>query len=378
MLSPAADRAASKGDLKMLRRTCALVSIAFALSLFAATGAATTVKRTFVASTGNDANQCSIAAPCRGFARAITQTSAGGEVIVLDSAGYGPVTITQSVSITSPPGVYAGISVQSGDGITINAPGATVVLRGLTINGQGGLSGANVQQAAKVRIESCTISNMGANGVVHAALAAELVMLDTIVRDNAGSGINITADASVVLDQVRSERNGAHGLYIVPSASETRATIARSLFVSNGLSGISADTNPTANTFIDVDDSMLSGNGQHGFNGNAKFNSFLYVTLTRSTLHRNASRGAEFVADPASACPVTGCTANGVLTGNSIAGNGVLAIEAVNPGTRLIFGANTFAWNLFSTIGEVNGGIAFSSGNNMGIAGGSYMTSSTF
>src|SRR3981189_196245 len=99
------------------------------------------------------------AAPCRGFARAITQTSAGGEVIVLDSAGYGPVTVTQSVSITSPPGVYAGISVQSGDGITINAPGATVVLRGLTINGQGGLSGANVQQAAKVRIESCTISN---------------------------------------------------------------------------------------------------------------------------------------------------------------------------------------------------------------------------
>jgi hypothetical protein len=260
----------------------------------------------------------------------------------------------------------------------VNAPGATVVLRGLTINGQGGTTGINIQQAARIRIEGCSVSNMTGNGVLHAALAADVVILDTIVRDNAGNGISITVDASVTLDHVRSERNGSNGFYIVPSASETHATIARSLFVSNALSGVLADTTPTASTFIDVDDSVLSSNGQHGFNGNAKFNSLLYATVTRSTLHRNAGRGAEFVSDPASSCPPSACAANGVLTGNSIVGNGVLAIEAVNPGTRLVFGANTFAWNEFSTIGQVNSGKAYSSGNNVGIAGGSYISSTTF
>ena len=36
------------------------------------------------------------------------------QVIVLDSAGYGPVTITQAVSIIAPAGVYAGVSVSRG------------------------------------------------------------------------------------------------------------------------------------------------------------------------------------------------------------------------------------------------------------------------
>ena len=43
-------------------------------------------------------------------------------MIVLDSAGYGPVTITQSVSITAPPGVFAGISVPN----TGNATGVLI------------------------------------------------------------------------------------------------------------------------------------------------------------------------------------------------------------------------------------------------------------
>ncbi len=71
-------------------------------------------QRTFVASSGADTNSCAITQPCRSFASAIALTAAGGEVIVLDSAGYGPVTITQSVSIIAPPGVYAGISVLAG------------------------------------------------------------------------------------------------------------------------------------------------------------------------------------------------------------------------------------------------------------------------
>ena len=58
-------------------------------------------QRTFVSSGGLDTNTCLLAAPCRGFQAALLQTNAGGEIVVLDSAGYGPVTINKAVS---PPG----------------------------------------------------------------------------------------------------------------------------------------------------------------------------------------------------------------------------------------------------------------------------------
>ena len=120
------------------------------------------IQRTFVASYGNDANACTPASPCRSFTAALLKTSGFGEIIVLDSAGYGPVTIAKSVSIIAPQGIYAGITVPSGDGITVNGPlSAIVVLRGLTVNGQftGGV-GINIKSAARVNIEGCAISNM--------------------------------------------------------------------------------------------------------------------------------------------------------------------------------------------------------------------------
>jgi hypothetical protein len=66
-------------------------------------------QRTFVASTGDDAtasSNCSLVLPCRSFATALTQTLDGGEIIVVDSAGYAPVVIDRSVSIIAPAGVY--------------------------------------------------------------------------------------------------------------------------------------------------------------------------------------------------------------------------------------------------------------------------------
>src|SRR5260370_29751704 len=96
--------------------------------------------RTFVASTGSDGNPCSRFAPCRTFQSALNAVAVGGEVVALDSAGFGSnLTINKSVAITASPGVFAGIVVFTGHGIDINAAGSdTVILRGLTINSQGG------------------------------------------------------------------------------------------------------------------------------------------------------------------------------------------------------------------------------------------------
>src|SRR2546422_8111094 len=125
------------------------------------------VPRVFVSGLGNDANPGSITSPKRSFTSALTVTDAGGEIVVLDSAGYGPVTINKSVSIISPTGVYAGITVTSGDGITVSAgASAKVILRGLAINGAGGTNGINITSAGAVHIENCVVSGMSNLGIV--------------------------------------------------------------------------------------------------------------------------------------------------------------------------------------------------------------------
>src|SRR5258707_1277031 len=118
--------------------TSPITHVALALALSCLATSAAGIQRTFVASTGVDSNPCNLAAPCRTFGAAMAQTASGGEVIVLDSGGYGAFTVLQPVSIIAPAGVYAGISVFTGTGITINAGAGVVTLRGLTINNLGG------------------------------------------------------------------------------------------------------------------------------------------------------------------------------------------------------------------------------------------------
>src|SRR5215469_6495095 len=84
--------------------------------------------RTFVSGLGSDSNPCSLAAPCRSFAQAITQTNASGEIVALDSAGYGTVTIAKAISITAPDGIEAGITTSSATiAITISAGPSDIV-----------------------------------------------------------------------------------------------------------------------------------------------------------------------------------------------------------------------------------------------------------
>ena len=133
-----------------------IACVSSALAALLAPDAAIAVQRAFVATDGVDNPTCSVTAPCRTFGAAIAVTTGGGEVIVLNSGGYGKVTIGKAVSIIAPPGIYAGISAFPGDdGVTV-AAGATdkVVLRGLTINGQGGNAGIVITSIAAGSSES--------------------------------------------------------------------------------------------------------------------------------------------------------------------------------------------------------------------------------
>jgi hypothetical protein len=122
--------------------------------------------RTFVSGTGADAGACSVAVPCRTFGYAISQTNAGGEILVLSSAGYGPLTIAKS--IVAPTGIYAGVTATGGlTGITINVgPSGVVTPRGLTITGIGGGHGIHFIAGAVLRVDGVDVSDFGGGGKV--------------------------------------------------------------------------------------------------------------------------------------------------------------------------------------------------------------------
>ena len=278
---------------------------------------AVAAQRTFVASTGVDTNPCSLAKPCRGFAAAILLTDPNGEVVVLDSAGYGPVTVTKAVSIVAPPGVYAGISVFAGqDGVTVIA-GATdkVALRGLSINGQGGNNGIVVAGGGQVHIEHCEVANLGIDGVVVAgasavhianstvrsngargihslASAGEVYVNETRVAHNAAQGI--LAEAGVLsVNRTVSEGNGSSGLLVNPGSPSTVSAVVRgSVAVGNAGSGIVAITDAIGEIAnLAVDDSGAMRNGFTGFAANSNSLGTATLVLSQSSSTYNQSIG---------------------------------------------------------------------------------------
>ena len=170
--------------------------VAFGLSAAPAHALAT---RTWVSGHGADSGACGLAAPCRTFAFALSQTAAGGEIDVLDPAGYGTVNITQAISIVNDGVGVAGIQAGFGlNGVTINA-GATdsVHLRGLTIEGLGsGLSGILFKTGGNLEIENCVIRDFG-NGINFSpSISSSFSVSNTIASNNSGPGIAIEPTGS--------------------------------------------------------------------------------------------------------------------------------------------------------------------------------------
>src|ERR1700759_549284 len=112
-----------------------VLTIGFLMPFLASAPANAQATRTWVSGVGDDANPCSRTAPCKTFAGAISKTAASGEINVLDPGGFGAVTITKAISITSQ-NFEAGVLVSGTDGIVVSA-GANdnVVLSGLDIEG---------------------------------------------------------------------------------------------------------------------------------------------------------------------------------------------------------------------------------------------------
>jgi hypothetical protein len=217
--------------------------------------------------------------------------AAGGEVTAIDSAGFGPIIITQAVTITSPDGIEAGIVPTSGgNAITINAgPSDAVVLRGLTLNGGGvGYNGIVFNSGQSLTITNCVAQNflygggITGNGILiqPTSGAVNFTIINTTVMNNGFAGIlyspqSGSPDTAGAVDHVLATANG-DGIYI---NGQGTATISNSVANNNIDTGIRVDQG-----IVSIDNVSVSGNG----NGIAA-QSQVQMLLGRSTISGNST-----------------------------------------------------------------------------------------
>lgn len=245
----------------------ALASLMFTLALCSTAQAQS---RVFVSGTGSDVNPCTRTSPCRNFQRGHDAVAAGGEVVALDSAGYGTLLITKSVTITGA-GVHAAVTATAvgTTGVLINATGATVILRELTITGGGtGDSGVLVADAATVYIERCVITSFAGSGIIYQT-NNRLFITDTVSRSN-GTGLDVFSfaggTARINVDGSRFEQNFFSGIVLDERSIE--ATITNSIMSENGGGGFGifrTVPSSTGNTRANVAHSTAANNGGDGF-----------------------------------------------------------------------------------------------------------------
>jgi hypothetical protein len=251
--------------------------------------------RTFVASNGTNNATCDRANPCDTFQHALTATSAGGEIDVVDPGDFGSVVISQSVSIVAD-GVLGGIQV-SGSAITVSAASTdVVVLRGLTISGTGTGSprGINFSSGGALHVESCTISNLDIGMVFFSA--THVFIKDTIVRNNSGTGIDFQSDVTASLDNVRLEGNGFGGNNAALNASDgTNVSLRNSVVAGNAFGLVISSSSRAA--VVNLESTIVSGHRGSGIltQGLGATTNMSNVTVVNNKTGLSATSGGHIV-----------------------------------------------------------------------------------
>jgi hypothetical protein len=237
---------------------CHFVRAALACStVLVAVAPAQAAARVFVSVNGNDTNPCeNIGTPCRTFAGGINRVDTNGEVIVLDTGSYGGTTITKAVRLNAPAGVVA----FAASPFVINAPGATVVLRGLTLKALTMGTGIAITYtaAAALHVESCVLDGWDTGLSLRGAGA--FFVKDSIFRNMANAGLDVPLAVSVSgsIDNSRFENNT---LGVVVAAG--KVTIRNSVASGSVTEGIAVDSLGVGSE-VNVDKCTLANNGGSG------------------------------------------------------------------------------------------------------------------
>ena len=267
----------------MFKHTFAIVSALTGLAV----APAFAQSRTYVKSTGNDANDCfGPATACSTFPRAISQATAKGVVMCLDSGFFGALNITFSIHVNC-----EGFSGQTGFNFNSVNIGANdvVVLEGIEMDMRG-FAGASpaltFTGSGTLHLRNSTIGNSGIGLSFAPTGGATLYMANTTIYNNTGSGFQVQPTAggfaNVHVRNSRFERN-LHGIFADGSTS-------------------------TVGINVNISDSLASGNSGNGF-------------------------GASSIAAKA---PVTMSIISSHISGNLSNGLGAAGVAASGPGSAII------------------------------------------
>jgi len=220
---------------------------------------------------GNDANDCSRTAPCRTFQGAHDKTNPDGEMTVLDPGGYGSLTITKSISIANDGGGEASILVSGGaTGVIVNAGAASYInLRGITIQGIGfgGGTGLAFNRGFALTITNCVIRNHTGDGIdFQPNTSSNLALLNTLIADNGGHGIQITnpsvsVDIRAAIDRAAIYNNSKNGLRVLDQGAGALISVADGYVANNGSAGLEITETNTGFASLVAVRSAISGNG---------------------------------------------------------------------------------------------------------------------
>jgi hypothetical protein len=267
----------------MIFKSIVLAVITFFGSLAVAQAQAS---RTWVSGVGDDANPCSRTAPCKTFAGAISKTAAGGEIDALDPGGFGAVTITKAITIDGG-GNLASVLVSGTNGIVVSAGASDVVtIRNIAVNGIGtGLNGIRFLSGGALHVERCVIFGFTGTGIdAEPGGSSQLFVLDTVVRENGGSGILIRPGSWVgaMLDGVRLDSN----FYGLRAESNAYATIRNSVASGNTAGFQAVSTGAGAQINLENSTAVTNGTGVATSGGAA------FIFMSNSTIMSN-SRGID-------------------------------------------------------------------------------------
>jgi hypothetical protein len=202
----------------------------------------------------------------------VNATSLGGEVDALDPAGYGPITISQAITIEGQGWSYIAPPA-GGNAITINAVSGNVAIHGVSLNGAGitgGTAGIVFNSGAGLTVTNCVVQNFVGNSIPSgsgiflspSSGTVSFVITNTMVRNNpvgiyylSNSG---SPNSNIVVEHVVATDNG-YGLYFA-GAGSVNIAISNSIAGNNKSSGITA-VGGNAMT-MSIDNTTIKGNSE--------------------------------------------------------------------------------------------------------------------
>jgi hypothetical protein len=268
---------------------------AFAALLLLASTAHAQLFRAYLSGAGNDANPCTLPAPCRLLPAALNAVASGGEIWMLDSANFntGTVNINKSVSILAVSGVVGSlVALNAGPAIAITTDSLDVALRNVVVGrvagAAAGTHGVEMTGASALTIENSVIDRLPANGVRVKGLGT-LRLVNTTIK--------FCGSYAVYLG------DGAHG------------TISGANIVNNDGGVLAESTLASRLSSVSISDSFISGvNNANVRAATLTADAKAYAFVTRSTIERSGDTGAGL-----RAASDSGGTASVVVSASTIA-----------------------------------------------------------